>query len=121
MKTLLYIFVGGGVGSIFRFLISNHTQRLFVLNGFPLGTLVVNLLGCFLIGVLSSFYFKTDDALKFLLITGFCGGLTTFSTFSAENLSLWQNGAYGILLFYSVASVLLGLAAVYLGLSLFKN
>lgn len=121
MKNLLYIFFGGGLGSVLRFLISNYTQKLWNINTFPMGTFVVNLIGCFLIGILTSYFMKVDHYLKFLLITGFCGGFTTFSTFSVENYSLWQSGNYSILLFYIVLSVILGLFAVYAGMQLAKN
>lgn len=86
-----------------------------------MGTFVVNIIGCFLIGVLTSYFLKVDNYLKFLLITGFCGGFTTFSTFSAENYSLWQNGNYPILLLYVLLSIIVGLIAVYLGLQVAKN
>ena len=104
-----------------RFLISNYTQKLWNVNSFPMGTFLVNMIGCFLIGVLTSYFLKVDNYLKFLLITGFCGGFTTFSTFSAENYSLWQNGNYSILLFYILLSVIVGLIAVYIGLQVVKN
>lgn len=86
-----------------------------------MGTFVVNIIGCFLIGVLTSYFLKVDNYLKFLLITGFCGGFTTFSTFSAENYSLWQNGNYPVLLLYVLLSIIVGLIAVYLGLQVAKN
>lgn len=121
MKTLFYIFIGGGFGSVLRFLISNYTQKLWNINTFPLGTFVVNMIGCFLIGVFTSYFIKIDNHLKFLLITGFCGGFTTFSTFSAENISLWENGNYFILSLYILLSVIVGLAAVYFGLNMTKN
>ena len=104
-----------------RFLISNYTQKLWNVNSFPMGTFVVNIIGCFLIGVITSYFLKVDNYLKFLLITGFCGGFTTFSTFSAENFYLYENGNYPILLFYILLSVMVGLGAVYLGLQVAKN
>ena len=121
IRNLIYIFIGGGLGSVLRFLISNYTQKLWNVNSFPMGTFVVNIIGCFLIGMLTSYFLKEDNYLKFLLITGFCGGFTTFSTFSAENYSLYQSGNYPILLFYILLSVMVGLVAVYAGLQVVKN
>ena len=121
MREILYIFIGGGFGSVLRYLISNYTQKLWNFNQFPLGTFVVNISGCFLIGLLSAYFLKVDNAMKFLLITGFCGGYTTFSTFSAESFALWQNGDYGILFFYSFLSIIIGLLAVFLGFQVMKS
>lgn len=121
MKNLFYIFIGGGFGSVLRFLMSHYTQKLWNINAFPMGTFVVNIIGCFLIGIFSAYFVKIDNYLKILLITGFCGGFTTFSTFSAENISLWQSGEYIILILYVVLSVILGLGVVYLGLNVARN
>ena len=121
MRNLVYIFLGGGCGSVLRFVVSNYTQKLWNINSFPMGTFVVNIIGCFLIGVFSSYFIKIDSYLKFLLITGFCGGFTTFSTFSAENISLWENGNYAMLICYILLSVIVGFGAVYLGLNISKN
>ncbi len=115
MKYLLIIFLGGGAGSVLRFLISRSTQFLWNMGGFPLGTFTVNMLGCLLIGVLSSAIPKEYHELRLLLIAGFCGGFTTFSAFSLEGLALWQNQNYTILTLYTAASILLGLLAVWLG------
>lgn len=121
MRNLIYIFIGGGLGSVLRFLVSNYTQKVWNVNSFPMGTFVVNMIGCFLIGILTAYFLKVDNYLKFLLITGFCGGFTTFSTFSAENISLWENGSYYMLAFYILLSVIVGFIAVYLGLHVAKN
>lgn len=116
MRTLIYIFIGGGLGSVLRFLISNYTQKLWTINAFPMGTFLVNLLGCFLIGVFSAYFVKLDSQLKFLMLAGFSGGFTTFSAFALENYSLWQEGNYAILALYVALSVILGVFFVYLGL-----
>ena len=121
MRNLVYIFLGGGFGSTMRFLISNYTQKLWNINVFPMGTFIVNITGCFLIGLLSAYFLKVDNSLRYLLITGVCGGYTTFSTFSAENLSLWQNGNYSILILYALLSLTVGLLMVFLGFQLIKN
>ncbi|WP_179467084.1 fluoride efflux transporter CrcB [Chryseobacterium sp. H1D6B] len=116
MKNLIFIFIGGGAGSIARYLVSNFTQKLWNISSFPMGTFLVNILGCLLIGFLTSYFMKVDNYLKYLLITGFCGGFTTFSTFSVENYSLWQQQQYGTLFLYMILSIVLGLTAVVLGM-----
>ncbi|WP_312083092.1 fluoride efflux transporter CrcB [Epilithonimonas hominis] len=121
MKNLIYIFLGGGTGSLLRFLISNYTQKLWNINSFPLGTFLVNISGCFLIGCLSAYFLKIDNSLKYLLITGLCGGYTTFSTFSAENFSLYENSNYNMLIFYSLFSLFIGILMVFLGFQVVKN
>ncbi|MGC4128546.1 MAG: fluoride efflux transporter CrcB [Bergeyella sp.] len=121
MREIIYVFLGGGAGSVLRFLVSNYTQKLWNINAFPMGTFVVNITGCFLIGILSAYFLKIDNVLKFLLITGFCGGYTTFSAFSAENYSLWQNGNYTTLVLYILLSVFVGLALVFAGFQMMKN
>lgn len=118
MKNILFIFLGGGIGSIARYLISSYTQKLWNISSFPMGTFAVNILGCLMIGFLTSYFIKTDGYLKYLLITGFCGGFTTFSAFSVENFSLWQNQDYTTLFIYIILSVILGFGAVILGMKL---
>jgi len=118
MRNLFYIFIGGGLGSMLRYLISNYTQKIWNVNSFPMGTFLVNITGCLLIGFLTSYFMKNDNSLKFLLITGLCGGYTTFSTFSVENFSLWQNQQYGVLSLYVLLSLILGFGAVILGMKI---
>ena len=121
MKDLILIGVGGGIGAICRFLLSRSVQLIFPFI-FPLGTLVVNILGSFLIGFLSILILNRFGAmgseLRALLLVGLLGGFTTFSTFSLEAMELWENGAGIKLIFYLLLSVALGLFAAYGGLIL---
>lgn len=120
MKALLFVGIGGGAGSILRYLVSVFFTRL--LPGyFPWGTFVVNAAGCLLIGFLLGLFEKEKLAtaeLRFLLVTGFCGGFTTFSTFASENISLFQSGNTAVALLYIGSSVLVSLLAVWGGMML---
>lgn len=114
----LYIALGGAVGATSRYCLS-----LWIANKipgvFPLGTLIVNLLGCFLLGVLYALGDRTiSPQLRLFLTTGFLGAFTTFSTFSVETLDLLKNGYPMIALGYLVASVMFGLLAAGLGIKL---
>jgi CrcB protein len=96
--------------------------KLFPLS-FPVGTFIINVLGCFIIGIVYALSEKgnliTADMRLFLTV-GFCGGFTTFSTFSSDNLMLLKDGSIGLMLLNSVGSVFLGLLAVYLGIVLVR-
>jgi len=114
LKDLIFVGIGGCFGSTGRYWLS-----VVFLNNFgiplPWPTFIVNVLGSFLIGILISLTWKTPEMWRLLLITGFCGGFTTFSTFSYENLRLWQEGNTQIALIYIILSLLLGIGFTALG------
>lgn len=122
MRNFFIIFLGGGFGSAMRYLLSNQVDSKFSIS-FPFGIFIVNMIGCFLIGLFLAYLGKNQllaSEWKFLLATGFCGGFTTFSTFSSDNLNLLQSGNLSSLLLNMIGSVILGLLAVYLGQMLGK-
>ncbi|NDW19531.1 fluoride efflux transporter CrcB [Dysgonomonas sp. 216] len=118
LKQVLFVGLGGGIGSILRYIVSFYTAKFYV-GSFPIATFFVNILGCFLIGLLSGLlagHFPVNANLKLLLITGFCGGYTTFSTFALENLNLLEYNHIATMVIYILASVVLGITAVWLGI-----
>lgn len=122
MPDILIVFIGGGLGSISRYLISQLVNTHFNTN-FPLGTFTVNIVGCFLIGVIMALSekFNLSNAWVLLLSTGFCGGFTTFSTFSYENNLLLRSGDYLGLMAYTILSILWCFAGTILGLFIIKK
>ena len=116
LKDLLLVGLGSGLGGMCRYLVSQllvTTQ-----NGFPWGTFTVNIVGSLLIGLLwglSSRLPSLSPVLTLLFMVGFCGGFTTFSTFSREGLSLLQTQNYTLFLLYTLGSVVLGILAVMMG------
>ena len=116
MKSFLLVFLGGGLGSGLRYLVTiTMNQYSKVL---PFGTFTVNMLGCLLIGLILG-YAQRENTLTsnqtLLLATGFCGGFTTFSAFANENLELIKNGELFNFSVYTIGSVLIGILAVYIG------
>ncbi len=123
IKTIVYIAIGGGLGSVLRYLTAIVINKYFQ-SGFPYATFATNILGCLLIGLFFGYLEKQNaisSDLKFFLITGFCGGYTTFSTFSHENVNLLQNHQILIAFLYISLSVFTGLMATWLGLILAKT
>ena len=122
LKVLLAMGTGSFLGGISRFLLSRFVQNQ-VISSFPYGTFVVNIIGCFIIGILYGL-FEKDQLLspewRMFLTVGFCGGFTTFSTFAGENYSLLKDGNFMYLALYASLSVFLGIMAVWLGNLLIK-
>jgi CrcB protein len=116
IRDIVIVGIGSGIGGICRYLISlamNHAG-----NGFPWGTFAVNVAGCLLIGILwgvTSRFQNVSPSLSLFLMVGFCGGFTTFSTFSKEGLTMLQANNYILFSLYAIGSVVLGIMAVALG------
>ena len=115
MKLILAIGAGSFIGGIFRYLLSILVQTKTTTN-FPLGTLIVNIIGCFFIGIVFGIFGKgqMSHEWKLFLATGVIGGFTTFSAFSIETFTLFREGNTGYALLYILASVIIGLLATYI-------
>ena len=122
LKTALIIAFGGGLGSILRYFTSVLVSKYWSSN-FPLATFIVNSIGCLLIGFIIGLLEKnqlSDSRLKWFLVTGICGGLTTFSAFGMENYNLFQNNNSLLAFVYIAMSIVIGLLAIWLGIFLSK-
>jgi CrcB protein len=122
LKTLLVIGSGSFLGGVARYLTTKLIQN-FAVSTFPFGTMVVNLLGCLLIGLIFGISERTNlinDEWRLFLTVGFCGGFTTFSAFANENVILLRDGNFYFFALYTGLSVFLGLVAVFLGNALTK-
>ena len=115
---LIWIALGGAAGSVIRYLLGGLIQRSAAV-AFPVGTLAVNVVGGFIIGVLAQHYMneQTSPQMRAALITGFCGGFTTFSAFSLESVALMRGGEYGKTAAYVVLSVTLSILATFSGMA----
>lgn len=121
--TLLYVALGSALGGVGRFLISGALQRG-TRGSFPVGTLVVNVAGSFLLGFVAQWALEARDfspQTRVFLTAGFCGGFTTFSTFSFEAFDLLEHGHYAQAGSYMAASVVLSLLAAAGGVLLARN
>jgi CrcB protein len=121
-NNVLLVGLGGAAGSIGRYLCQRWVNEYYQ-HSFPLATFLVNVTGCLLIGVLYALGERGNilsQSTRLLLVTGFCGGFTTFSTFAFENMNLLRTGNHFYFLLYAIGSVVLGIAAVYTGSLLIK-
>ncbi|MEO6253877.1 MAG: fluoride efflux transporter CrcB [Ferruginibacter sp.] len=117
IKNLLVVGLGGGIGSMLRY----AAGLLISSKYFPYATLAVNIIGSFIIGIVFAMSIKEEGLSapwKLFLATGICGGFTTFSAFSLENMELLQNGKAGMAIIYIMLSILLGIIAAFLGYQL---
>ena len=121
MKQLLLVFIGGGFGSMLRYVIG---KALNTSQNFPIGTFTANIIGSLLIGILLGWSLKSDTLTQnhtLLLATGFCGGLTTFSSFAYENHLIIKSGDVVSFILYAALTFIVGLCAVFGGMYLAKT
>ncbi|MEM7102370.1 MAG: fluoride efflux transporter CrcB [Bacteroidota bacterium] len=116
MINIVAVFIGGGLGSLFRYGIAQWLAP-YKLN-FPYATIIANILACFVLGFFLAFTLKTEmpTAQKLFFMVGFCGGFSTFSTFTAETFHLMQAGNYTYAFLNIACSLLLCLISLYAGL-----
>lgn len=117
LKDMLIAGLGGFAGTCCRFLVNKLCGALWVIP-FPVATMTVNVLGCLAFGIFSGFFEKQgllSSVQAVLLITGFCGGFTTFSTFAGDICILGDKGQWGVSALYLALSIILGIAMVWLG------
>ncbi len=122
MKEVILVIVGGGIGSGLRYWIGKFLNPIF--ENFYLGTFLVNILGCLLIGLVFGWSLKNQTmaaTYTALLATGFCGGFTTFSAFGLELLLLFKEGSYLPFLGYTLLSLILGILAVLCGIWVMRS
>ena len=119
MQNIFAVFIGGGTGAVLRYLAGVLAVKVLNVN-LPVSTFVVNIAGCFILGFLYALFVskpEVNPALKLALTAGFCGGLTTFSTFSLELFEMLKNAQYMQVLVYLVSSLAVGLLAVWIGVN----
>jgi len=120
IKNFLLVAAGGSIGAVLRYGIS----LMFPNQAFPYATLMVNLAGSFLLGIILALSLRNEslpEGFKLFFATGICGGFTTFSGFSSENLGLMQTGKYNLAFLYIVTSVVGGVLATWFGFKLIQH
>ncbi len=119
-KAIIAVGLGGFAGSVLRYLVSRLVSGVNFFS-LPLGTLLVNVVGCFVLGLLTGLFSRTQGMspeLRLLLTTGLCGGFTTFSTFMGENFEMARGGHFALLTAYVVISLAAGFVLLYAGYAL---
>lgn len=116
-RYLIYVIIGSSIGGVARYLSQEFVQKNFP-SFIPLGTLSVNIVGSFIIGIIYALAerSKISAEVRIFIATGFCGGFTTFSSFAFENVRLLEDGEYFNTALYVVLSLVIGFIAVYLGI-----
>jgi CrcB protein len=123
IRSILIVALGSGIGGALRFVMSKWIQGS-VFTSFPIATMVVNILGCLLIGLFYGLFDRSSmlsSDMKLLLTVGLCGGFTTFSTFMNENLQLLRTGNFLYSALYAAGSLFFGLIAVFIGYQVMKQ
>ncbi len=121
MKQLLLVFIGGGFGSVLRYVIGKYLNN--PETGIPYGTFAANILGSLFIGIILGYAAKSNaltESHTLILATGFCGGFTTFSTFAYENHVFLKSGDFTSFALYTIASFVVGFLAVFAGMYIMK-
>jgi CrcB protein len=122
IKSILLVGAGGAMGSISRWLCQRWVNYNYP-HAFPWGTFAVNIIGCFLIGIFWGIAFKgfaANENWKLFLMTGLCGGFTTFSAFTLDGIGLLKENRAGVFFFYAAGTVCAGLALTWLGMRIVK-
>lgn len=122
IRLLLLVGLGGFLGTILRYSIQFYIDKS-VSMSFPMAIFLINVAGSFIIGLVFGLFLEKNiisDEWALFLATGFCGGFTTFSAFSFDNLKMLQNAEYGPMISYSLGSVILGILATFIGIWLMR-